>query len=238
MSLAERDSSTSSKTVERALRLLRVVAVSSDGITLSAAARAVDLPTSTVARLLRTLETQGFILRGEDGTYAGGSSIFQIGAIALANLGVYALVEPHLRRLSDYTGETSYLAAPEGQDSAIYLKQVESPRAIRHASWTGRAISTAGTALGAALEGRVTADGYASSRGTPIEPDAAAAAAPIHDSIGDIVAAVSIIGPSFRISDDELIDYGLQVAEHAQLISDQLRNLPPQGKIRLSRSSA
>jgi IclR family acetate operon transcriptional repressor len=238
MSGAEPDSSTSSKTVERALRLLRVVAVSPDGLTLSAAARAVELPTSTVSRLLRTLETQGFVARGRDGSYAGGPSVFQIGAIALANLGVYALVEPHLRRLSDYTGETAYLAAPAGEDTAIYLKQIESPRAIRHASWTGRAISTAGTALGSALEGRVTQQGFATSRATAIEPDAAAAAAPIRDSGGDIIAAISIIGPSFRISDEELADYGIQVAERALEVSTQLLKLPPQGSMKLVRALA
>jgi IclR family acetate operon transcriptional repressor len=238
MTGTETDSSTSSKTVERALRLLRVVAVAPEGLTLSAAARAVELPTSTVSRLLRTLETQGFVARGKDGSYAGGPSVFQIGAIALANLGVYALVEPHLRRLSDYTGETAYLAAPVGEDSAIYLKQIESPRAIRHASWTGREISTSGTALGSALGGRLTPQGFATSRATAIEPDAAAAAAPIRDSGGDIIAAISIIGPSLRISEEELEDYGHEVADHAREVSNQLLKLPPQGSVRLVQALA
>lgn len=220
------DKGDGSRSVGRALLVLHEVATAANGMTLSEASRAVGLPTSTVARLLRTLEKSGFLSRQPEGHYIGGAKLFQIGAVAIGNLEIYNVADSHLQELSEFTGETAYLAVPEGADRAVYLRQVESPLAIRHATWTGRAIDTSGTAVGAALGGAVPDIGYVSSRATSIEPDAAAAAAPIHDRHGVIIGALSIIGPSFRISDDDLSRFGERVRHHADLMSSQMKLMP------------
>ncbi|WP_083501712.1 IclR family transcriptional regulator domain-containing protein [Sphaerimonospora mesophila] len=220
--MSESAEPTAIRTVERALRLAHIVATSSGGLTLTAAAREADLALSTTARLLKALEVSGFVWRDSSSLYHAGPRMLQAGAIALGNLPIYKVAEPHLRDLADFTGETAYLVVPEGDDHALYLRQVESPRAIRHATWAGRAIPTIGTAVGAALKGRLTAGGFTTSRGTTVEPEAAAAAAPVHDSTGSIVAALSIIGPSFRISDEDLQTFARAVAKHAQSLSAEL----------------
>lgn len=207
------------RAVERALRLLLVVAAGSGGITLSAAAREVNLPTSTVARLLRSLESTGFASRDAFGRYHAGTRLLQAGAVAVGNLAIYNVSEPYLRALCDVTGETAYLAVSDGPDTAVYLRQVESQRSIRHATWLGRAIPTEGTAIGGALAGKADSAGFILSRGTKVEPEAAAAAAPVFDSSGSIVGAISIIGPSFRISDSDLRKFGRAVRAHAHQIS-------------------
>lgn len=224
---AERSDSGNLRTVERALRLAHALATAEHGLTLSAAARDVQLPTSTTARLLKALEACRFAWRDPAGQYHPGSSLLQVGALALGQLPMYKLAEVHLRELAEFTGETAYLAVPDGRDQALYLRQVESPRAIRHASWAGRAISTPGTAVGAALAGRVNDEGFAESRATAIEPDAAAVAAPVYDGTGDIVAGLSIIGPSFRISDEELHRFGGAIARHARELSTELGGQHP-----------
>jgi DNA-binding IclR family transcriptional regulator len=210
------------RTVERALRLAQVIAAAQSGLSLSAAAREVQLPTSTVARLLKTLEVCRFAWRDAAGLYHPGSSLLQAGALAVGNLQIHRLAETHLQEIADYTGETAYLAVAEGKDHALYLRQMESPRAIRHATWAGRAVPISGTAVGAALQGRVGAEGYVTSRATAVEPDAAAAAAPVRDSTGAVIAAVSVIGPSFRITDDDLTSFGAAVATHARSLSAEL----------------
>jgi len=227
--MEQSDTGGGSRSVERALRILSEVAATEGGMTLSTASRAVDLPTSTVARLLRTLETAGFLVREPSGVYQAGPKILQIGAIAVGNLALYNLAEEHLLDLSEYTGETAYLAVPDGPETAVYLRQVESPRAIRHAMWTGRAIRTSGTAVGAALAGRVGAEGFVLSRGTAIEPEAAAAAAPVTDARGMVVGALSIIGPSFRIAEDDLRRFGERTRDQADALSRSLRLLPQSG---------
>lgn len=220
--MSESAEPTAIRTVERALRLAHIIATTSGGLTLTAAAREAGLALSTTARLLKALEALGFVWRDSSSLYHAGPRMLQAGAIALGNMPIYKIAEPHLRDLADYTGETAYLAVPEGDDHALYLRQVESPRAIRHATWAGRAIPTVGTAVGAALSGRLSPGGYATSRRTPVEPEAAAAAAPVYDSTGAIVAALSIIGPSFRITDEDLESFARAVAKHAQSLSAEL----------------
>ncbi len=57
---------------------------------------------------------------------------------------------PHLVALAEETGETANLLIRE-RDEAVYLDQVESRHALRHAAWVGRRIPLAGSAAGAAL---------------------------------------------------------------------------------------
>jgi DNA-binding IclR family transcriptional regulator len=212
----------SMRTVERALKLIKALSNAPDGITLTAAAREVDLPTSTTARLLRTLEANAFAWRDANGSYFPGTGLLQAGAAALSEFALLRHAEMHLQQVADIAGETAYLAVPAGAARALYLKQVESTRAIRHAAWAGREIETAGTALGRALALQVNAAGYAVSRATAIEPDAAAAAAPIRDSRGQVVAAISLIGPSFRIDDERLNELGHLLAQHGKEMSTEI----------------
>lgn len=210
------------RSVTRALRILHEVSCRSHGASLSQVARSVDLPVTTTARLLKALEQAGFLVRDNSSQYLAGAKILQIGAIALSSRSLYDLAAPYLNRISEFTGETAYLAIPDGEGKAIYLRQVESPRAIRHATWTGKTIATDGTALGAALAYNVNLDGYASSRGTIVEPDAAAVAAPVQDGEGLILAALSMIGPSFRISSDDLTKFGEYVLSQAMKLSEDM----------------
>jgi DNA-binding IclR family transcriptional regulator len=192
--------------------------------TLSEVSRVADLPLTTVSRLLKSLEQAGYLYRDRSGIYNPGAKALQIGLLALHSLSLYDLSIPHLENIADYTGETAYLAVPDGENNAMYLRQIESSRAIRHASWSGHSIPTEGTALGAALTGRTQeAYGFAHSRGTAIEPDAAAVAAPVKDGNGDIIAALSMIGPAFRISDEDLLDYGKAVHHEAENLSKKLQ---------------
>ncbi len=68
------------RSVERALRLLIVVAETATGVGLVDAARTVGLAPSTATRILRTLETTGFVERAADGTYVAGPQIVRLGA--------------------------------------------------------------------------------------------------------------------------------------------------------------
>ncbi|WP_109471879.1 IclR family transcriptional regulator [Ornithinimicrobium cavernae] len=217
------DGSRNTRSVERALDLLDLVARSADGTTLSSAARDAELATSTAARLLQSLAATDFVTRDEHGRYRAGPRLYQIGALAVGNLAIYSLSERHLRGLAEATGETAYVGLPvEGASKCLYLRQVESPHAIRHAHWAGLVIETPGTAIGAALHDQVGPGGFVLSRATRIEPDAAAAAAPVRDTSGSVIAALSIIGPSFRLPDEELERIGAIVAQSAADLSEEL----------------
>jgi DNA-binding IclR family transcriptional regulator len=205
------------RAVQRAFDLLALVGAQSPP-TLSELARASALPVSTVARLLGTLERAGFVHRNGENRYAPGTRLVQIGVSAMRNISVYELSEPHLRRLSEASGETANLAVRVDAANAVYLRQVVSPHSIHHASWLGRMLPLRKTAIGSAILGRAGAKGYVVRRDT-LERGVTAVAAPVRGAGGDIVAGFSITGPSYRIGEKEVQRFGALVREEAQKAS-------------------
>jgi DNA-binding IclR family transcriptional regulator len=193
----EREDSTI-RSVERALRLLVVAAESGEGIGLVDASRAVNLAPSTVTRMLRTLEASGFVQRRDDGNYVAGAELIRLGALHSAESPVHRLAQPYLDELADTTGESCYLAVPLDHEWATYVRMAPSKQAVRHVSWLGRRIPRAGSAIGAALEGHVGASGAAIVH-AGVEADTTAIAVPIRSN-GDIVGAINVVGPSFRMN--------------------------------------
>jgi urocanate hydratase len=193
----ERDEPTI-RSVERALRLLVVAAESDEGIGLVEASRAVQLAPSTVTRMLRTLESSGFVQRRDDGNYVAGAELIRLGALHSSESPLQRLAQPYLEQLAATTGESCYLAVPLDHEWATYVRMSPSSRAVRHVGWLGRRIPRTGSAVGAALDGRVGARGAAIVH-AGVEADTTAIAVPIRSN-GTIVAAVNVVGPIFRMN--------------------------------------
>ena len=193
------------RTVERALALLSEVCAH-EATTLTEAARATSLPASTALRLLRTMESSGFVERDADGWYFAGPRILQIGAGALNRNALVRLAEPTLRRIVDATGESVYLSVRGPDETAVYLAMAEGTYSVRHTSWAGRSVPLEGLAVGRALRGDVGPGGFVSQRDRH-EPDVTAISAPIR-RFGGVVGAISILGPTYRIDDAGLARYG------------------------------
>jgi len=197
LGVTERDESTI-RSVERALRLLVVAAESDNGIGLVDASRAVQLAPSTVTRMLRTLESSGFVRRRDDGNYVAGAEVIRLGALHSSEAPMSRLAQPHLDQLASTTGESCYLAVPLDHDWATYVRMAASSHALRHVGWLGRRIPRTGSAVGAALDGRLGSDGAAIVH-AGVEADTTAIAVPIRSN-GVIVAAINVVGPSFRMN--------------------------------------
>lgn len=206
------------RAVQRAFGVLSCFDADMQSASLSDLARATDLPSTTVARLL---EAERYVRRGPDRRYVVGSRLVGLALTALQSTRLYEMAGPHLRALSEETGETANLDVLDDDGRVLYLRQLPSRHAIRHATWQGRTIPTQRTAIGAALLGRVPAEGYVATRRT-IEPDVTAVAAPIFGPDDDIVGALSVTGPTFRISDHALAVIGRAVARQAQRASLEL----------------
>ena len=210
------------RTVDRALLLLSHICESGE-LSLSKAARAAELSPSTALRLLRTLEARGFLRRNEAGVYLPGFQLLQMGAQALSNDSLVALSAPALRHLVEATGESAYLVVPHLQGTErehyIYIAMEEGTHSIRHSSWVGRSFPFRDSAAGAALSGHVAAGEY-SVVCQAVEPDVTAIAAPVRgpgDDSGEakIVAALSVLAPSYRISPERSQTIGRLVADQA-----------------------
>jgi len=213
----------STRTVERALALLATIC-ESGGANLADSARECDLAPSTALRLLRTLETTGFVTKEEFGTYRPGSRIIQLGAQALSNESLIDLARPTMEKLVADTGESVYLSVEGHRDTALYISIVEGTHSVRHASWVGRTVPLDKSAAGHALRGDVPADGYVVvERG--VEADVTAIACPVH-SEARIVAALSLVIPSYRLTASETVQYGQMLASATAGVSARLSRSP------------
>jgi IclR family transcriptional regulator, acetate operon repressor len=208
----------STRTVDRALGLLARFQEPPARFGLAELARRTGLAPSTALRLLRTLENAGFLVRGEDGVFSPGPTLVRLAAGTISEQPLYTLAGPSLERLAEETGETANLAIRHGKEEALYLRQVPSPRAVRYATWAGRTVPLEGTAVGAALLGAVGARGYTTARGS-VEPDVSGVAAPILDGAGEPLAALSVIGPSYRMPQSVLGGIGRQLLDEAAALA-------------------
>jgi DNA-binding IclR family transcriptional regulator len=221
------DAPGATRTVQRALRLLG--AVTESGGTLSDLARTVELSPSTTSRLLSTLTISEFVRRDELGRYRPGPRLRRLAAAALREDPLFELAGRHLEELAVQTSETANLAVSVEKGQAIYLRQISSPRLVKSSGWTGRTIPTRGTALGAALRGDLGAGGYATKSGA-VEPDVTSIAAPVYGPDGAIVAALSVLAPSYRTSQRRVRSIGRAVAGHADALSRGL-GAPPRERV-------
>ncbi|RIJ77446.1 IclR family transcriptional regulator [Nakamurella silvestris] len=216
--------STSTRTVDRALDLLAQVCAA-PSISLSECARRADLPTSTALRLLRTLERSQFVTRAADGNYTAGTRLIHLGVTALSRESVVPLAAPALHRLVGTSGETAYVSIPGPAGTALYAGMVEGTHPVRHAGWVGRTIPVDGTAVGAALSGRLRGEQYVAVR-SAVEPEVTAIAAPIRGHAG-IVGALSLVGPTHRMDDSTIPLYGAAIALEAAGLTRALGGATP-----------
>jgi IclR family acetate operon transcriptional repressor len=210
------------RTVERALALLASVC-DSGGANLADTARDCDLAPSTALRLLRTLENAGFVGK-ESGIYRPGSRLIQLGAQALSNESLIDLARAAMEELATETGESVYLSVEGHAVTALYIGIVEGTHSVRHAGWVGRTVPLDTSAAGHALKGKVPDDGYVVvERG--VETDVTAIACPVV-SQARIVAAMSLVVPSYRLTTPQAAQYGRMLVSAAAVVSARLSNSP------------
>jgi IclR family acetate operon transcriptional repressor len=207
------------RTVDRALDLLAEVCAEG-AISLSECARRTGLPLSTALRLLRTLESSGFVVRNPAGSFSAGARLIQLGAYALGRESLVRLAQPAMRRIVAATGESTYLATRGPNDTAIYLAMVEGTHSVRHTSWVGRSVPLANLAVGRALSDDANECRYVAERDR-LEPDVTAIVAAIHWA-GGIAGALSVLGPTYRIDDETMHEYGRIVSAEARAIGELL----------------
>lgn len=147
--------------VEHAIRLVELLASSSNVLGVSQLAQSLDLPRATVYRLLKTLAQREWVIQ-EDKTYRLSFRLAGLfgGANASAQAALAERITPLLHRLVNETGETAQFAVLDG-DRVVYLAKVDSPHPIRMFSevgWRGPLHATgAGKVLLASTEARLLA---------------------------------------------------------------------------------
>ena len=179
-----------------------------------------------LARIRPTIDSlvaHGLLTAEPGGRYMLGVRLLGLGARLEPVDHLRTLARPHLVALRNVTRETANLVVRDGLD-AVYLDQVESQRSLRHSGWSGRAIPIAGTATGAALSGefgaKVAADAVESG------VTAVACRIPIDHAPA---AAVSVIGPTFRLRGSILQHVRTEVESAARRIAEDLHRAAEHG---------
>lgn len=213
----------STRSVDRTLALLEYVcdrdSVDS-GRTLAQCAEQASLPASTALRLLRSLESRGFVSRDDDGLFHPGTTIMRIGAGVLSHNALVRIARPEMDGLVGAVGESVYLSVRNYDGDCLYVAISECSQAIRHVSWVGKTIPSHGSAAGMVLAGQVPFEGFVVMEGT-VERDVTSLSAPIK-SAGQTVAAMSILVPSYRFDADRGVEYGTMLAKACARVSAML----------------
>jgi IclR family transcriptional regulator, acetate operon repressor len=237
--------------VDRGADLLVRVLESDQPVTLAELASAAGIPKSTASRLLSALERRGLVEQdGQRGRLRPGPAILRVAERSMLERNVVELSRPSLDVLSEATGETINLAVP-ARHGVEHIVQVESRHFLGAGQWLGRTVDYHATAVGKVFMafGRAeipvrTMSRYAECTITDphalraelevvrrhgwataideLEPGLAAMAAPVRGAGGDVVAALSISGPTVRMTPPRIAELQPVLISEARALSLRL----------------
>lgn len=148
------------ESADRVLRVLEAFTLHERDLSLTDIAKRLDLPKSSVHRLLATLIDHGLIERDLlTRRYRLGIKLFEIGSTAIQERGLQGSAYPVLEALTRQTGETTHLAVLSGIE-AVYVYKIDSPSSIMMPSRVGGRAPCHCTSIGKVLLAWNTEDLY------------------------------------------------------------------------------
>jgi DNA-binding IclR family transcriptional regulator len=223
---------TGTQAIDRAAQLLVRVVESAQPPSVGELAQGAGLPKSTTSRLLGALERQGLLQRlGDRGRLTPGPVLLRY-ASRDGSSSLVELASPSLRRLAAASGETINLAVP-GPEGVEHLAQEDTEHLVGVTDWVGRRVPFERAANGKcflAFGGtseltpelqRVRARGYATSI-DELELGLSALAAPVFGHDDNAIAALSISGPTARLTSDRIASLAPLLVDEATQLAQRL----------------
>jgi IclR family acetate operon transcriptional repressor len=239
------------QSIDRGAQLLALVLESDAPRALGELAADAGLPKSTASRILGALERNGLVEQeGMRGAFRAGPVMARFAGRGISLRRLAELSERPMAALAEATGETINVAVA-GPAGVEHVAQVDSRHYLGTSHWVGRrvpyhcsangkvllAFSAAGANAGeleartsrtiveparlaAELEG-VRREGFASAV-DELELGLSAVAAPVLDDSGRAVAALSVSGPTLRLSPRRIAELRPIVIRQARALGDQL----------------
>lgn len=249
------------QSLDRALRLLELLAEDDEGYRLVDLAERSGLSPSTTHRLLTTLEQKRFVqFDREANVWHIGVQCFAVGSAFGRRRNVTTLAVPIMRRLRDTTNETVNLGLAD-QGDVVFVTQVESRELMRAMGKPGGRMPLACTAMGQAILAAMTdkeVTEYLQKYGLPrLTPNSIARPTRLHEALAEArrtgyavdheensvglrcvaavihnenrrpIAAVSIAGPTVRVTLGRLPELGAQVVAAAREITAAIGGRAP-----------
>jgi DNA-binding IclR family transcriptional regulator len=244
-----------SQAVERAARLLVQVLETGHELAVGDLGRAADLPKSTTSRLIGALERHGLVERENSrGKVRPGPVIMRFAHSDALRGSLTELARDSLSALAETSDETINLAVPTPA-GVEHLAQIDSPHIIGAGQWVGQRVGYHCTAVGKVflaygaatlpdgplaqlaprtivsrerLEGaleRVRLQGFATAS-DELEPGLASMAAPVRARSGEVVAALSLSGPVFRLTPQRLDELRPDLIRQTNRLAERLGYRP------------
>ena len=139
------------QSIDRAFDILELLSKEQDGLTLTAIGSQLELPRSTVFRLLSALRQRGYIEQdGSGSSYRLGLGFIELCSLYLNNLELKTEAAPYIKELSARTKCTVFLAIRQ-QTDAVYIEKAEQFNSIRKYSIIGKRKPIYCTSLGKSL---------------------------------------------------------------------------------------
>ena len=217
--------------VRRAIALLRCFTAAEPELSVTQLSRKLGVHKSTVSRILATLRAEGLVDRNPaTGEYRLGLGLLELSGLVALHADMRQVARPFLRRLSEATRETVNLAVLEGNESLNIEQAVSHHRRVTGFGWVGRKTPLHASSTGKVLLANlpvalaelkftplthstitevetmheeldeIRERGYATGL-EELEVGLHAVAAPVRDHSGEVVAAISVTGPSPRLSE-------------------------------------
>ncbi|KJS84481.1 MAG: hypothetical protein JM58_10730 [Peptococcaceae bacterium BICA1-8] len=120
------------QSVNRALEIIEKISeADAHGISMSEISKGIDLPVSTVYRLIQNLEAWNYVYENMEGNYNLGLKLLQLGSIVQKNVGLRNIARSYMEELNQITKETIYMAIlDEKENELIYVEKLESQRNV------------------------------------------------------------------------------------------------------------
>lgn len=134
------------KVLEKALRVLEAFNEHTPEWSETDLRRELGLPSTTLNRILRSLERSGYLLRREGGRYRLGLAAIRLGNRASKSLDLSAVLDSQIRSVARETNELGLLAVPDLSAGIVrYIVAAESSSRLRVTAEVGTEIAlTAG----------------------------------------------------------------------------------------------
>jgi DNA-binding IclR family transcriptional regulator len=237
--------------VDRGADLLVRVLEAEEPIGLTELAAAAGLPKSTASRLVSALERRGLVEQdGARGRLRPGPAILRVAERGMLERNIVELARPMLDTLARASGETINLAVP-ARGGVEHVAQVDGRHFLGAGQWLGRQVDYHCSANGkvfmafgratvpartltrhtdrtltepAGLRSELVAvrrDGFAAAV-DELELGLAAIAAPVIGGSGRVVAALSISGPTVRMTPARIEELRPVLIDEANTLSRRL----------------
>ncbi|MBB6450518.1 DNA-binding IclR family transcriptional regulator [Geomicrobium halophilum] len=237
------------RTLQRAIDILNCFHVDEAELTLTEIANKIDLAKSTTTRLLATLEHNHFVEKNPvTMKYRLGRQLYFIGHVAGQSIELRSVSESTMKRLRNQTKETVNLYVLDGEQR-VCIQQYESTQSIKHMVSIGQKLPITVGASGKVLLAHqsqkfieeamvqqpmkknkvdlknelnmIVEEKYTVSI-EERETGTSAVSSPIFDINGNILAALSVSGPSSRFKPQERPELKTTLLAAAMEISNNL----------------